>query len=409
MPGDPRTYGLAEQLYDAYAHRLHAYCRVLLGDAAADAVAEVFATAERRGLPRGGDTAMWLYGLARAECERRGALNLRLTGSAARALTDPLARAAAGLRTEQREALLLSAGEWLEVPEISRLLGLAPDTVRDLIRTGRAKLERGVLDALLAGQIRPEHEELIAAFEKGTLAALYARRTGTEPPAALREAVVGSPAEPAPADELLHGVPITARTAHMLHQDTPISGAWAGAEPEEEPPQLVVISEDAPDPHSRWDRRLAGVVGLAACAVVAAGVVAATTVGGTGIVTSGHSLLSPSASGADSRRAPATTDTTGASRLRSDARTASSSATASAGTTPTSAVSPPGVLPSLSSPSAITHPSHPVATPTTPSLPATSAPTTASSSPAASDTPSPSPSDSASSDTSDSPTPSVSP
>jgi hypothetical protein len=427
MPGDPRTYGLAEQLYDMYAHRLHAYCRVLLGDAAGDAVAEVFATAERRGLPRDGDTQMWLYGLARTECERRGALNLRLTGSAGRSIADPLARAAAALRTEQREALLLSSGDWLEVPEIARLLGLAPDTVRDLIRTGRAKLERGVLDALLAGpargaMTRAEHEELIGAFEKGTLPALYARRTGAVPPAALRTRVVGTTAEPA--GELLHGVPITSRTAHMLGEEIPIVDAtgasasadaatvisgstWGGAEPEEEPPQLLVIDTDVPA-RSRRNRRMAGVVGLAACGAVAAGLVTAGTVSGTGIVATGRSLLSPIASDTGGRQAPATTDTTGATRLSPDARTASASASATAVPT-TPAATPPGVLPSTASPSVITHPAHPVGPPTTSSPSASSTPSPTSPSPSASDSPTPTTSSSASPDVSDSPTPSVSP
>src|SRR5687768_10089042 len=106
-----------ERLYDAHADRLFAYCWSLVGDDAPGAVAETFAVAMRH--PPRGDAVLWLYALARDVCLRRGALD-RAFGR--RQDPDPLLRAAALLRTDHREVLLLTAGEWLDVPDTARML-----------------------------------------------------------------------------------------------------------------------------------------------------------------------------------------------------------------------------------------------------------------------------------------------
>src|SRR5262245_6428506 len=137
--------GAPETLYDAHAPRLYAYCWSLVGDETPEALKNTFTAAVRLGRPRG-DEVLWLYALARAACLRRGALE-RVHSDAYD--PDPLRRAAAALRAEQREVLLLSAGVWLKAPDIARLLGLAPDTVRQLIQSARTRLERAVLDTLI--------------------------------------------------------------------------------------------------------------------------------------------------------------------------------------------------------------------------------------------------------------------
>jgi DNA-directed RNA polymerase specialized sigma24 family protein len=260
-------------LYDAYAGRLHAYCWSLVGDDAPSALREAFVTAARQGPPRTGTgTPLWLYGLARTACVRRGALDRAFTRIRD---TDPLRHAAAGLRADHREVLVLSAGGWLEVPDIAQLLGVATDTVTQLIRAARKRLERGVLDVLLPGPVRPEYEEIIAAFEKGALDVLLARRAPEWPPAALRADVLAAcDAEAGP------------RTRPLPAVQGP----------------LVVIGPGGSDEFAarrRPGRALAGTVGLAAAAAAAVGVFAALPVtgGGSAPRSSGQNLLVPTASG----------------------------------------------------------------------------------------------------------------
>ncbi|MEU5884659.1 RNA polymerase sigma factor [Spirillospora sp. NPDC047279] len=175
MRGDPGA------LYDAHAARLYAYCWSLVGDEAADAVADTFAATVQH--PPRGDSVLWLYALSRSACIDRGALD-RAFGMSAD--PDPLLRAASTLRADHREVLLLHAGEWLEVRDIARVLGIAPDTVRQLLNVARTRLERAVLDVLMR-DTGPQSLDVIAAFEKGSLAQLLARRTPAQPPVWLRE------------------------------------------------------------------------------------------------------------------------------------------------------------------------------------------------------------------------------
>ncbi|QXJ24744.1 hypothetical protein AGRA3207_006134 [Actinomadura graeca] len=193
-------------LYDAHSARLYAYCWSLVGDAeAASAVGDTFAAAVHQ--PPRGDSVLWLYSLARTACAGRGAPGHmpdraphgRQTphgrhtpdgrGAPLFTGTDPLLRAAAGLRSDHREVLLLWAGEWLEPYDIARVLGIAPDTVAQLLHAARTRLERAVLDTLMRGA---PHHDLITAFEKGTLPRLLAERAPSRPPAWLRDRVLAA-------------------------------------------------------------------------------------------------------------------------------------------------------------------------------------------------------------------------
>jgi DNA-directed RNA polymerase specialized sigma24 family protein len=185
-----------ETLYDAHAPRLYAYCWSLVGDEAPEALKDTFIAATRLG-PARGDELLWLYALARAACLRRDALG-RVHSDARHA--DPLRQAAACLRSDHREVLLLSAGLWLKAPDIARLVGVAPDTVGQLIQAARTRLERAVLDALMHRPTTDRHDDIIAAFEQGRLPTLLARRVPAEPPAGLRADVLTAVTRALPAE-----------------------------------------------------------------------------------------------------------------------------------------------------------------------------------------------------------------
>jgi hypothetical protein len=185
--GDPEAFAA---LYDAQAARLHAYCWSLVGDQAPAAVREVFAAAAYPGgmrgpdmpgrMPEGGLGAVWLYGRARAECLRRGLVTV-ISGR------DPLLRAAARLRADQREVLVLAAD--LPLAHIARVLCLPPATTGQLVHAARARFEQVVLDALLADPATATHGDIIDAFETATLGRLLVQRAPA-PPRALRDHVV---------------------------------------------------------------------------------------------------------------------------------------------------------------------------------------------------------------------------
>jgi DNA-directed RNA polymerase specialized sigma24 family protein len=181
-------------LYDAHADRLYAYCWSLVGDRlAAAAVGDTFSAAVHQ--PPRGDNVLWLYSLSRTACAERGAFTGEAGAAGGRgplfADPDPLLRAAAGLRCDHREVLLLWAGEWLEPHDIARVLGIAPDTVMQLLNAARARLERAVLDILMRGTAEPRLD-LISAFEKGRLPRLLARRAPARAPGWLREQVLAA-------------------------------------------------------------------------------------------------------------------------------------------------------------------------------------------------------------------------
>jgi hypothetical protein len=181
-------------LYDTQAVRLHAYCWTLVGDQAAAAVRDVF-TAAAHPSPTGRDSRrqeatppgrLWLYRQARAECLRRGAVTV-IAGR------DPLLRGAARLRADQREILVLAAD--LPPAGVARVLGVPPDRAIQLVTAARARLEQAVLKVLLADPATATHEDVIAAFERGALGALLARRAPAPPPG-LRAAVIGTMTRP---------------------------------------------------------------------------------------------------------------------------------------------------------------------------------------------------------------------
>lgn len=184
-------------LYDAHADRLYAYCWSLVGDRlAAAALGDTFSAAVHQ--PPRGDSVLWLYSLARTACADRGACTGSPGGPAAGgrggslfATTDSLLRAAGGLRSDHREVLLLRAGEWLEPHDIARVLGIAPDTVMQLLAAARTRLERAVLDILMRGAAE-SRLDLIAAFEKGRLPQLLARRAPSRAPGELRDRVLAA-------------------------------------------------------------------------------------------------------------------------------------------------------------------------------------------------------------------------
>ncbi|MCP2339957.1 sigma factor-like helix-turn-helix DNA-binding protein [Actinomadura rupiterrae] len=253
MRGDPAS------LYDAHAARLYAHGWSLLGDDAAAAVHDAFVAAVRH--PPRGDVVLWMYALSRTAAESRGAFSRPWHVAAAE--HDPLLRAAAALRAEQREALLLDAGEWLELPDIARILGLAPDTVRQLLHSGRTRLERGVLDALMRGEAGAGAAEVIAAFEKGTLPRLLAGRAPEALPEPLRDSVLASYErevdEPSP----------TATSPSPL---VVIGSAALGA-----PAPGTAAHKAAASGRKRSGRRLGAVAGLAASAAAAVGMLASWT------------------------------------------------------------------------------------------------------------------------------------
>jgi hypothetical protein len=256
-------------LYDSQAVRLHSYCWSLVGDQAASAVRDVFTAAAhpyltgrdaRRREAAATPGRLWLYRQARAECLRRGPVTVM-------AGRDPLLRGAARLRADQREVLVLAAD--LPPAGLARVLGVTPDRAIHLVTAARARLEQAVLKVLLADPATATHEDVIAAFERGALGALLARRAPAPPPG-LRAAVIGT---------------------MTRHQHTP----------------LVVISppakaaQDGAEPKGRQTGRHARVTPMigaaAACAAAVVGAIAAGTTlnfnaspaGG-----DGHGALAPS-------------------------------------------------------------------------------------------------------------------
>ncbi|MGH3240238.1 MAG: RNA polymerase sigma factor, partial [Spirillospora sp.] len=184
--------GDLENLYEAHAHRLYAHCWSLLGDQGAPgALKDTLHEAARN--PPPGETVLWLHHRARTVCSERGAFSPHSRPVFAEADADPLLSAARNLPADHREALLLSAGEWLEVRDIARVLRLSAGAVRERLHEARTALERVVLDALMRRTADPaRHMDVIAAFEKGRLPNLLARRAPAFAPAALRDHILGN-------------------------------------------------------------------------------------------------------------------------------------------------------------------------------------------------------------------------
>jgi DNA-directed RNA polymerase specialized sigma24 family protein len=272
--GTPEVFDL---LYDEHAVRLYAYCHLMVGDEAADAVRDAFIAAVRHRGTAPDDEALpvWLHALARAECVRRGAL-LRKAAVAPHA--EPLRRALARLRPEQREALALSAA--LETDELARVVGIAPDTAELLLRLSRRRLEQAAASVLGGRAVRDD--DMLTALGTGSLHKLVTR--GCEPPPRLREQVLFScaAAERAPDGALLFdqdGMPVPldglfGPADEITRPIAKISDADIAVAPEKND---LLVSRARPKKKLFLTRRRHGlveIVRLAACVVAATGVLA---------------------------------------------------------------------------------------------------------------------------------------
>ncbi len=151
-----------EQLYRAYADRVHAYAlRRTTASAADDVVAEVFLIVWRK-LPTVPDQPLpWLLGVARRVLANRrrsdsraAALHERLAGILGHRtrsvlsaeVDDRVQRALAGLGERDRELLLLVAWEGLRVNEAAEALGVRSGTLAVRLHRARQRLARLLAD-----------------------------------------------------------------------------------------------------------------------------------------------------------------------------------------------------------------------------------------------------------------------
>ncbi|MFL6055488.1 MAG: hypothetical protein ACJ72W_21700 [Actinoallomurus sp.] len=180
--GAPQAFGA---LYDEYAGALYAYCHVMVGDEAGDALRDAFITVARHPGAVPGDDAelpVWLYSLARTECVRRGAL---LRGIVTTKSADPLRRALALLRPEHSEVLALSNA--LGPEETAQVLGVARDTAETLVREAQRRLEQA---AASVGGRETQDPAMLASLSGEALHRLVT--LGYEPPVRQREWVLSS-------------------------------------------------------------------------------------------------------------------------------------------------------------------------------------------------------------------------
>jgi DNA-directed RNA polymerase specialized sigma24 family protein len=282
--GAPEAFGV---LYDEHAERLYAYCHIMVGDEAADAVRDAFiAVARHPGTAPHDDAALpvWLHALARAECVRRGALVRKIVGTPS---ADPLRRALARLRPEHREVLALSAS--LEPAGIARVVGVARDTAEMLVQVARRRLEQAVVSVL--GPLADE--PVLAALTTGDLHKLVMR--GYEPPPRQRERVLFSCAAaeraadgallfdqdgmPIPLDALFSGADDRTHPFRQVRFEEPFTAPMrqVDAPVAESRPRTVRVSHARPKKQPFLARRRDGlfeVAGLAACVAAATGVLA---------------------------------------------------------------------------------------------------------------------------------------
>ncbi len=409
--GDPEVFGL---LYDEHAGRLHAYCRVMVGDEADDAVRDAFIAAARHPGTVPDDEALpvWLYALARTECLRRGSLVRKAPLSPS---AEPLLRAVARLRAEHREVLALSGT--LTPLQIARVMGLALDTTELLIRVAQRRLDQAAASVL--GERAVRDEAMLTALGTGKLYKLVGGPS--DPPAGLRTRVLTSCAEAERAADgaLLFdhdGMPIQldglfGRAEEPTHPMRVVSAGGRHAAPDSvDVPRRgsrpsrhakVTVSHARPGRSTRSERSrresrrhdgLFEVLGLAACVTAAASVLAlwpaphdngSTNMDGTSLLlhrgAAASRTLQPSASG----------DTPPQNATVADAKKTPTPSPSATATTTSPVVPPPqtgvpATVPSSSSPT----PTQPPASPTpVDSSPATPTPTPTPSTP----TPTPSP------------------
>lgn len=164
LRGPDVTAAFAE-LFDAHARQLRGYLAGRVGDAAADdLVAETFLVALKRRHSYDAERAPvkgWLYGIAtnlvrehvrretrgrrawlravgRPEPDHGGAVADRVD---AQRHTELLTRALAGLRDEDRDALLLTSWAGLSPTEVAAALGEPASTVRSRLHRVRTRLQ----------------------------------------------------------------------------------------------------------------------------------------------------------------------------------------------------------------------------------------------------------------------------
>ncbi len=151
-----------EQLYRAYADRVHAYAlRRTTPGAADDVVAEVFLVVWRRLHQVPDEPLPWMLGVARKVLANRrrsdsraAALRDRLADPGSRRYTSPVSaevddrvqRALAGLGERDRELLLLIAWEGLRVSEAAEVLGVRSNTLSVRLHRARQRLARALAD-----------------------------------------------------------------------------------------------------------------------------------------------------------------------------------------------------------------------------------------------------------------------
>jgi DNA-directed RNA polymerase specialized sigma24 family protein len=391
--GAPEVFGV---LYDEHAERLYAYCHIMIGDEAAETVRDAFIAAARHPATVREDAAVpvWLHGLARAECVRRGALTHK---SPLVPAADPLRRTLARLRPEHREVLALSAT--FSAREVAQIIGVAHDTAEMLILMARRRLDQAAASVL--GTVRDD--AMLAALGGGKLHKLITQ--GYEPPALLRRQVLSScaEAERSPDGALLfddEGMPIQLDT--LFGRAEAPTRPMRHVSPAPSAPVVRLGAAARPKKESFLVRRRDGLVeaaGLAACVAAATSVLALwpTSHGSNGASNvDGTSLLLHRGAQA-SRTVPAPEPPTSGPQQ---------GATAKAGVSPSAS---PTNAPAVPAPSA---PASPVpAQPGTPGTPGSKPthphPTSPSSTPTppTSPTPTPTPTDSPS----DSPTPEPNP
>jgi RNA polymerase sigma-70 factor (ECF subfamily) len=162
---EPEAFG---ELFRRHSPRLHAYVKRRLGPALADdVVAETFATAFRQRARFDGRAAFgaWLWGIASKVIARHHRQESRMYRAFARTGADPavdgvaelasarataaalgprLAKALAGLKPQDRDAVLLLAWGELSYAEIAVALDMPLGTVKAKIHRARAKLRKAL-------------------------------------------------------------------------------------------------------------------------------------------------------------------------------------------------------------------------------------------------------------------------
>jgi DNA-directed RNA polymerase specialized sigma24 family protein len=175
--GAPEAFGA---LYDEQAGQLYAYCHLMVGDEAADAVCDTFVAIARHpdSVPADEDALpAWLHALARAVCVRRGAL---VRAPMTTPSSNPLWRTLAGLSPADREVLALATA--LVPEEIAWVLRVTRDTAETLVRASQRRLEHAL--SVANGQ------DVLAPLSEDTLRRLVTQMY--EPAERERERVLSS-------------------------------------------------------------------------------------------------------------------------------------------------------------------------------------------------------------------------